>query len=251
VTAIVRFAQATQQGVEAAVQEAQAQAQQAAAQAQAEAARAAEAAAQATREAIRTQIQTSVRQDARDVGQQIREAVREQLRAQVVQLRAQAEAAEAAGEMERARGLERAADRMEERVEEMDTGESDQSQVVTVSGQPTIPPWLNEGRLPDGVMDLAIGFFITCVVIAIGVPLARAFARRMDRKHPAPAAPMEVTTRLDRIEQAVDAIALEVERVSEGQRFTTKVLSELRALPQPNPLEHAWQEARSSDKQER
>jgi hypothetical protein len=32
--------------------------------------------------------------------------------------------------------------------------------------------------------------------------------------------------RLDRLEQAVDAIALEVERISETQRFTTKLLSE-------------------------
>ena len=32
--------------------------------------------------------------------------------------------------------------------------------------------------------------------------------------------------RLARIEQAVDAIAVEVERISEGQRFTTKLLAE-------------------------
>jgi hypothetical protein len=32
--------------------------------------------------------------------------------------------------------------------------------------------------------------------------------------------------RLARIEQAVDAIAVEVERISEGQRFTTRLLSE-------------------------
>ena len=32
--------------------------------------------------------------------------------------------------------------------------------------------------------------------------------------------------RLARLEQAVDAIALEVERISETQRFTTKLLSE-------------------------
>lgn len=32
--------------------------------------------------------------------------------------------------------------------------------------------------------------------------------------------------RLKRIEQALDAIAVEVERISEGQRFTTKLLSE-------------------------
>jgi hypothetical protein len=32
--------------------------------------------------------------------------------------------------------------------------------------------------------------------------------------------------RLERIEQAVDSIAIEVERISENQRFTTKLLSE-------------------------
>ena len=32
--------------------------------------------------------------------------------------------------------------------------------------------------------------------------------------------------RLERIEQAVDAIAIEIERISEGQRFTTKLLNE-------------------------
>ena len=35
-----------------------------------------------------------------------------------------------------------------------------------------------------------------------------------------------MTPRFDRLEQAVDAIAIEVERVSEGQRFVTKVLTE-------------------------
>lgn len=32
--------------------------------------------------------------------------------------------------------------------------------------------------------------------------------------------------RLTRIEQAIDAMAVEVERISEGQRFTTKLLAE-------------------------
>lgn len=32
--------------------------------------------------------------------------------------------------------------------------------------------------------------------------------------------------RLERMEQAIDAIAVEMERVSEGQRFTTRLLSE-------------------------
>ncbi|HEU4564179.1 MAG TPA: hypothetical protein VFS05_06015 [Gemmatimonadaceae bacterium] len=32
--------------------------------------------------------------------------------------------------------------------------------------------------------------------------------------------------RLERMEHAIDAMALEVERISEGQRFTTKLLAE-------------------------
>ena len=38
--------------------------------------------------------------------------------------------------------------------------------------------------------------------------------------------------RLSRLEQAVDAIAVEIERVSEGQRFTTKLLSEQARQPE-------------------
>src|SRR2546423_1439046 len=61
-------------------------------------------------------------------------------------------------------------------------------------------------------------------------------ARRMDKRGAvAPGADADTRNRLERIEQAIDAIAVEVERISEGQRFTTKVISDLRALPQPDP----------------
>lgn len=36
----------------------------------------------------------------------------------------------------------------------------------------------------------------------------------------------QVEARLERMEQALDAVAVEMERVSEGQRFTTRLLSE-------------------------
>jgi coenzyme F420-reducing hydrogenase delta subunit len=41
--------------------------------------------------------------------------------------------------------------------------------------------------------------------------------------------------RIERIEQAVESIAIEMERVSEGQRFVTKLLSD-RAPPLPDQL---------------
>jgi hypothetical protein len=36
----------------------------------------------------------------------------------------------------------------------------------------------------------------------------------------------QIEARLERMEQALDAVAVEMERVSEGQRFTTRLLSE-------------------------
>ena len=38
--------------------------------------------------------------------------------------------------------------------------------------------------------------------------------------------PPEVSSRLERMEQAIDSIAVEIERISEGQRYTTKLLSD-------------------------
>jgi hypothetical protein len=77
---------------------------------------------------------------------------------------------------------------------------------------------------PDVAVPL--GAFVTAIVIAVGVPLARAYSRRMDAQSRNPQIPNEVIARLERMEQAIDSVALEVERISEGQRFTTKLLSE-------------------------
>ena len=70
-----------------------------------------------------------------------------------------------------------------------------------------------------------IALFAMIAVITLGVPLVRGFARRLERGGP-PQLPPEVLARLERMEQAIDSIAVEVERISEGQRFTTKLLAE-------------------------
>jgi len=71
-----------------------------------------------------------------------------------------------------------------------------------------------------------IVLFVCMAVTAIGVPIARAYARRLDREPSRPELQPDVTARLERMEQALDSIAIEVERISEGQRFTTKLLAE-------------------------
>ena len=68
--------------------------------------------------------------------------------------------------------------------------------------------------------------FICMAATAIGLPVAKAYARRLDRGPSEPSVPPELQSRLERMEQALDSIAIEVERISEGQRFTTKLLAE-------------------------
>jgi ribonuclease D len=75
-----------------------------------------------------------------------------------------------------------------------------------------------------------IVFFISFPVTIIGVMLARAHMRQMERGSRTELSP-ELAERLDRMEQAMEAIAVEVERVSEGQRFTTKLLAERGGTP--------------------
>jgi len=81
--------------------------------------------------------------------------------------------------------------------------------------------------LPPGVETISLAFFAMVAIIIVGLPLARAIARRIDRTTPtAPAIPKEVRDQLQQISQSVDAIAIEVERISEGQRFTTRMLAD-------------------------
>ena len=67
------------------------------------------------------------------------------------------------------------------------------------------------------------------VTIFVFFPLAVGAARLMWRRARLPVAPpgwADASQRLERMEQAMDTIAIEMERVSEGQRFTTKLLTQ-------------------------
>src|SRR2546423_7687752 len=87
-----------------------------------------------------------------------------------------------------------------------------------------VPPFARDTMPPEAV-NISIAFFVTVAIIIIGLPLARAFSRRMDRRGGPAQIPNEISSQLAHLNQAGDAIALEVERISEGQRFTTRLLS--------------------------
>lgn len=96
--------------------------------------------------------------------------------------------------------------------------------------QETLPPSMLGG--PGGGPLLNVNDISIAAILAIGFPLAVAYSIRMLRRgaRAAAAFPSAVVDRITRIENAVDTIALEVERISEGQRFVTRLMSETHQL---------------------
>ena len=78
--------------------------------------------------------------------------------------------------------------------------------------------------------DVAVAGIVFGTVSSTIIALARMRMKAQQRNQMSP----NVEHRLERIEQAVDAIAVEVERMAESQRFTTRLLSE--RLPQSEAL---------------
>ena len=78
-------------------------------------------------------------------------------------------------------------------------------------------------------MEYRIWWWVLVFAFAMGTVqmigrVAIAFIQR--GKSAPPALPPGVAERLERIEQAVEATALEVERIGEGQRFVTRLLGD-------------------------
>ena len=72
-------------------------------------------------------------------------------------------------------------------------------------------------------------FIALAAIAGIGFPVARAYARRIEKASPdhrSLQSSEASDARLERVERAVEAMALEVERMAEGQRFMTKLLAD-------------------------
>ena len=79
--------------------------------------------------------------------------------------------------------------------------------------------------------DVALAGIIFGTASGTFISLAKLRYKAAERRH---REDPRVEERLERIEQAVDAIAIEVERMAESQRFTTRLLSE-RSQPEALP----------------
>ena len=73
---------------------------------------------------------------------------------------------------------------------------------------------------------------LTAIIsIFVAFPIVIAIARVIWKKTSEPARPRAIETdqvmrRLEQLQQTVEAMSVEVERISEGQRFVTKIMSE-------------------------
>jgi hypothetical protein len=84
------------------------------------------------------------------------------------------------------------------------------------------PPFVRRDP-PTGGIVLG-GMFMLVVLLPLSIALARRIWRRGATV--IGALPQDLTDRLARLDQAVDAIAVEIERIGEGQRFVTRLLGE-------------------------
>jgi len=91
-----------------------------------------------------------------------------------------------------------------------------------------VPPPSYEQRRQqnkDEASAVLTGLFIVLVMM----PIAVAFARRLWKRgipQSLPSNVAEMPNRMERLETAIDTIAVEVERISENQRFMTRLMTE-------------------------
>ena len=171
-----------------------------------------------------------------------RDAALQLLQAELAGARAQVQALTESlspGQSEaRENAIEEQLERATSRVESL---EDQYSAVLTgraVSGTRQEPANRDNG-MPAEVKEMSIWFFCTAAVTIVALGIIRPWARWLDRRaHAAPAGP-DMSPRLDQIEQAIEAVAIEVERISEGQRYTNKIMTDARALPAPG-LPERW-----------
>jgi hypothetical protein len=105
--------------------------------------------------------------------------------------------------------------------------QGDRTVITTAAVPPDVIP------LAQMAQETALGLMGLLAAMVILGPFARVLARRMGHKAdlaPASAQNQVVQQQLAQLQQAVDTMALEVERISEAQRFQTKPLSEGRGL---------------------
>lgn len=106
---------------------------------------------------------------------------------------------------------------------------------IATTGQQlsSAPAWLlatrenrSSGPTEDWSEGLGAGLSIMAVLVGVIYAFRRFRGRRGRKKETPPPMVGESAERLERLERGMESIAIEIERISEGQRFVTKLMSE-------------------------
>lgn len=110
--------------------------------------------------------------------------------------------------------------------------EGAQTEAVVVQN----PPYRQDEQIPKEVVPIVGIVFGSLVCIILGFPIVRLVTRliekRADRSF---LRASEVTQQLKTLQDSVDTMAIEIERISESQRFQDRLLSEREPVRLPEP----------------
>jgi hypothetical protein len=108
------------------------------------------------------------------------------------------------------------------------TGDQLANAPASLVASTTLPPEM-ANRVTEEIVPV-----VAILSVFVLAPFAIALSRLIWKRSSAPSRPtlmdQAAQQRFDQLQQAVDTIAVEVERISEGQRFVTKLLSDRSAL---------------------
>lgn len=135
-------------------------------------------------------------------------------------------------------GLEQRLGTVDQRVASLEQQIADaDAQVARAAAVPgaVVQPPPRPPDFPPEEFWVLSGVFMFIVVL----PLTIAYARRIWRRGAAAVAsiPQEIYDRFSRLDQSVDAIAIEVERIGEGQRFLTRMQADQQRALGAGPAE--------------
>ena len=102
----------------------------------------------------------------------------------------------------------------------------------------TVPPVERVSPdIPPGAIEMTGMVFTMVVILVLGFPIMRAWIRRFDKKsEQLKAGPqLHLEPQLRQLQDSIDGLTLEVERIAEGQRFMAKVISDREKVPASLP----------------
>ncbi|MGH7678620.1 MAG: hypothetical protein ACRENU_09155 [Gemmatimonadaceae bacterium] len=120
---------------------------------------------------------------------------------------------------------------------------------AAVPGSVVPPPPRPRDPGPPEEFWVLSGIFL----FVVGLPLTIAYARRIWKKSVGSisALPQEIYDRFNRLDQAIDSVAIEVERVGEGQRYLTRVYADQQRALGAGPAERVESIDRERERQAR